>query len=129
MVNVLEVKNLSKKYNEFQLKNVKFSLPQGCIMGLVGENGAGKSTTIKLLLNLIRRDGGEVEIFGKDNLTHEREIKEDLGVVFDESNFPDNMNAIDISLMMKNVYKNWDQEIFEGYLRRFALVPKKKVKD
>ena len=129
MENVLETKNLSKRYHEFELKNVSFSLPKGCIMGLVGEYGAGKSTTIKLLLNLIRRDGGEVMILGKNNLNHEKEIKEDIGVVFDESNFPDNMNAADISLVMNNIYRNWDQKLFDGYLRRFSLPPQKKVKD
>lgn len=129
MENVLEIKNLSKRYHEFALKNVSFSLPKGCIMGLVGENGAGKSTTIKLLLNLIRRDGGEVKILGKNNLNHEKEIKEDIGVVFDESNFPDNMNTMDISLVMSNIYRNWDRKLFDGYLERFSLPPQKKVKD
>ena len=129
MENVLVVRNLSKRYDEFQLKNVSFSLPKGCIMGLVGENGAGKSTTIKLILNLINRDGGSVSIFGKDNLTHEKTIKEDLGVVFDESSFPDNLNAKNISLVMKNVYKNWDEGLFYSYLKRFALPAQKKVKD
>ena len=129
MENVLIVRNLSKRYDEFQLKNVSFSLPKGCIMGLVGENGAGKSTTIKLILNLINRDGGSVSIFGKDNLTQEKTIKEDLGVVFDESSFPDNLNAKNISLVMKNVYKNWDEGLFYSYLKRFALPAQKKVKD
>lgn len=129
MENVIEVKNLSKKYDGFQLRNVSFSIPQGCIMGLVGENGAGKSTTIKLLLNLVHRDGGEIRIFGKDNLTHDKNIKEELGVVLDESNFPDNMSAGDISQVMKNIYKNWNQELFRSYLKRFDLPERKKVKE
>ncbi|MEL1134737.1 ABC transporter ATP-binding protein [Desulfitobacterium sp. THU1] len=129
MENVLEVKNLSKDYEGFHLQNVSFSLPKGCIMGLIGENGAGKSTTIKLLLNLIHRDGGDIQIFSKCNLTHEKAIKEELGVVLDESNFPDNLCARDIDLVMKSVYAKWDQNVFSSYLRRFALPDRKRVKD
>lgn len=129
MENVLEVRNLTKSYSDFRLNNVSFTLPKGCIMGLVGENGAGKSTTLKLILNLIRREEGEVKIFGMDNLTQEQSIKEKIGVVFDESSFPEHMHAKDISLVMRNIYKTWDQSLYEDYLGRFALPLQKKLKE
>jgi len=82
MGNILEIKNLSKKYDDFALDNVNITLPKGSIMGFIGENGAGKSTTIKLILNLIHRDSGKISIFGWDNIEYENKIKEDIGVVF-----------------------------------------------
>lgn len=83
----IRISNLCKNYGSFQLENVSFTLPQGCIMGLIGENGAGKSTTLKLILNLIRRDSGKISIFGLDPVKEERKIKEQIGVVFDENFF------------------------------------------
>ena len=85
MENSLEVKNLCKKYNGFELKNVNLILPKGMIMGLIGENGAGKTTTIKSILNVIKRDGGEINIFGLDNIKDEKKIKTDICVVLDDS--------------------------------------------
>ena len=87
MQNLIEVNNLCKNYNTFSLKNVSFSLQTGSIMGFIGENGAGKTTTIKLILNEVGRDGGEIKIFGMDNIRNEVKIKEQVGVVFDESYF------------------------------------------
>lgn len=129
MENVLEIRKLSKKYDEFYLDNINLSLPKGCIMGFVGENGAGKSTAIKLILNLIHRDSGEISVFGKDNIEYEKQIKEEIGVVLDESSFPDNMKAADISIIMKNIYKNWDEHIFYNYLGRFNIKQNKAIKD
>jgi len=127
--NILEVKNLSKKYDGFALSDVNITLPKGCIMGFIGENGAGKSTTIKLILNLIHRDSGEVSVLGLDNITDNLQIKEDLGVVFDESNFPDTMNAADVNIVMRNIYKKWDEPFFHSYLDRFSLPLKKTIKE
>ena len=84
MDNILEVKNLCKNYDKFSLKNINLELPKGTIMGLVGENGAGKSTTIKAILNLVNTSDGIIKIFGKDSKENEIEIKEDIGVVLDE---------------------------------------------
>ena len=89
MENILQIQNLSKTYKEFKLSNVSFSVPSGSIVGFIGENGAGKTTTIKLILNEIKRDSGSVKIFGMDNIGDERKIKEQIGVVFDESYFHD----------------------------------------
>lgn len=126
MENVLEIKGLTKRYDGFTLDNVNLALPKGNIMGFIGENGAGKSTTIKLILNVIHRDSGEVKVFGRDNIEYENEIKENIGVVYDESNFPDTLNAGNINTIMKNIYKNWDQDAFDHYLKKFSL-PRKRI--
>lgn len=129
MENILEIKNLSKKYNEFTLSDVTIALPKGCIMGFIGENGAGKSTTIKLILDLIHRDSGIVKFMGVENTRNNIQMKEDIGVVFDESNFPDNMSAIDVSMVMKHIYKKWDDAVFQSYIKQFSLPLKKVIKD
>lgn len=129
MDNILEIKNLSKHYTEFDLSDINISLQKGCIMGFIGENGAGKSTTIKLILNLIHRNSGEIYLMGSDNRQNEKQLKEDIGVVFDESNFPESMKVPDISKVMKRIYKNWDDSIFNGYIKKFSLPSEKIVKE
>lgn len=126
---VLQVCGLAKYYGDFRLKDVSFDLAPGSIMGFIGENGAGKSTTIKAILNIIRRDGGSVEIFGLDSLSHDKQIKEQIGVVFEESCFHDGLNAIDISKIMANIYRNWDNNLFTKYCHDFKLPVNKKVKE
>ena len=86
--NILEIKDLTKDYGDFVLDKVSFALPRGVIMGLIGENGAGKSTTINCILNETRKTSGQILIFGKDHILDEIEIKDKLGVVFDENHFP-----------------------------------------
>ena len=126
---ILEVDSLSKHYADFDLKDVSLSLPKGAIMGLVGTNGAGKSTTIKLILNLIRRDGGSVRIFGKDNIGEEAAVKERIGVVFDECFFHDNLKPSQVSKVMGHIYKDWDEAYFFRLTDRFALPRGKVVKE
>lgn len=126
---ILQVSGLCKKYDGFSLDDVSFSLPYGCIMGFVGENGAGKSTTIKAVLNLIRRDRGEIQVFGKDNIQNELEIKEQIGVVFDSLNLPEMIRPLDVGRMMKSVYRQWDGDQYTRYLSQFQLPAKKLVKD
>lgn len=126
MENILEIKNLSKKYNGFELKNVNIELPKGMIMGFIGENGAGKTTTIKAILNIINRDAGEIKIFGSDNKENERKIKEDIGVVLDDSFLSEYLNPSDINKIMKNIYKNWDEKLYFKYIEDFKL-PKEKI--
>lgn len=129
MENMLEISNLTKKYEGFALNGVSLNLPRGSIMGLVGENGAGKTTLIKLVLNLIRRDKGEVRVFGLDNINNESQIKEDIGVVFDECHFPNEINSRDVGRVMRNIYKNWDDARYQKCLERFSLPAGKPVKD
>lgn len=128
MSNVLEIKNLTKYYDDFTLDNISFALPQGSIMGFIGENGAGKSTTIKLILNVIHRDRGEVKIFGRDNLIYDSELKQSVGVVYDESNFPESMTPKNINVILRRIYRNWDQQAFFRYLDQFALPADKELK-
>ena len=126
MENILEIKNLSKKYKGFELKNVNIKLPKGMIMGFIGENGAGKTTTIKSILNIINRDSGKIKIFGLDNKENERKIKEDIGVVLDDSFLSEYLNPSDINKIMKNIYKNWDEKLYFKYIEDFKL-PKEKI--
>ncbi len=128
-MNAIEIKNLCKNYNEFSLDHINFNLPAGCIMGLVGENGAGKSTTIKLLLNIVKRNAGTITILGKDNQKDFSLTLEDIGVVLDEPGIPAYMTPKDADLVMKNIFKNWESEIFFDYIKKFDLPPKKKFSD
>lgn len=126
MENILEVKNLCKNYDKFSLKNISLNLPKGTIMGLVGENGAGKSTTIKAILNLLHTSDGIIKIFGLDCKEHEMEIKEDIGIVLDEGFVSEYLNPKDINTIMKDMYKNWDEELYFKYLADFKL-PEDKI--
>lgn len=126
MENNLEVKNLCKKYNGFELKDVNLELPKGMIMGLIGENGAGKTTTIKSILNLIKIDKGEIKIFGLNIKENEKKIKEDIGVVLDDGFFSEYLNPADINKIMRKMYKNWDEKLYFKYLEDFKL-PKNKI--
>lgn len=129
MINAIELKNVSKKYSEFSLDNINMTLPKGCIMGFIGENGAGKSTTIKLILDLIHREGGTIAIFGQDNLEKPQIWKERVGVVLDESSFHDALKLKEINLIMKNAYNTWDEDVFHNYTVCFSLSPKKTIKE
>ena len=129
-MNAIEIKGLEKRYDGFQLGSFDLTLPSGCIMGLVGENGAGKSTTIKLIMNAIGRDAGEISVLGVDNRSAGfRDVKEDIGAVLDEAYFPEVMSARNVGKVMALTYKNWDAAAFEGYLKKFSLAPDKIFKD
>ncbi|MEG2915340.1 MAG: ABC transporter ATP-binding protein [Oscillospiraceae bacterium] len=129
-MNAIEIKNVSKSYKDFELKDFNLTLPSGCIMGLVGENGAGKSTTIKLIMNAIKADNGEIFVMGKNNTDPDFDIiKDDIGVVLDEANFPEVMNAKNVNEIMKNTYKNWNETTYFSYLKQFSLPLDKRIKD
>ena len=121
---VIEVKNLIKDYGSFKLEDVSFRVPVGCICGFIGQNGAGKTTTIQAMLDVIKRDSGEIKIFGQDVVDHP-ELKEDIGVVYDEMGFHEFMTGKDINIIMKNIYKNWNEMEFYDYLKKFSLPSKK----
>ncbi|NLO86634.1 MAG: ABC transporter ATP-binding protein [Clostridiales bacterium] len=129
MQNALELKNITKNHKDFTLDNVSFSLPKGCIMGFIGENGAGKSTTIRLILDIAKRDGGELSVLGETDISNNAAIKEHIGVVMDETNFPDTATARNINLIMKNIFRTWNEEVYHGYIKRFGLPLKKAIKD
>lgn len=125
-MNVIEIKNLTKSYKDFRLDKLSLSLPSGCIMGLIGENGAGKSTTVKSILGIVRPDGGSIKVFGHDISP---EDKNDIGVVLDDVGIPESFNAKDVNRVMKNTYQNWDEAQYYNYIKSFRLPEKKKFKD
>ena len=128
-MNALEIHGLTKKRGEFALQGLELTLPAGCIMGLIGENGAGKSTTIRLILNSLGRDGGTVAVYGKDNRALTALEREDIGVVLDEVGLPEYMNAAQIGRMLAGIFRRWQPEVYEEYLRRLELPEDKAFKD
>ena len=129
-MNALELSGVSRSFGDFALRDVSFTLPGGCILGLVGENGAGKTTLIRLIMNAMRRDSGEIRVLGVDNTAPAfRAVKEDVGVVLDESRFPEQMNAREVEKMLALTYRNWDSGQFQTYLKQFDLPERKIFKD
>ena len=124
-VNVIEIKGVTKNYGDFKLDNISFAVPEGSVCGFIGQNGAGKTTTIRLILDAINRDVGEIYLFGKSIDKDSASLREDIGVVFDEMGFHDFLTARQINTIMKNVYKNWNEEKYFEYLKRFSLPTKK----
>ena len=125
VINVIELKEVVKDYGDFKLDKISFAVPEGSVCGFIGQNGAGKTTTINLILDVIKKDAGEVLLFGQPVDGKSASLREDVGVVFDEMGFHDFMTGKDINIMMKNIYKNWDEEVFFDYLKRFSLPSKK----
>lgn len=120
----IALEKVSKQYPLFTLDNVSFTLPMGSVMGFIGENGAGKSTTIRLILDLIRPDSGTIQVFEGGPLDREH-----IGVVFDECSFPETLNARDVGRIMAAGYKTWSKARYADYLKRFRLPEKKKISD
>ena len=129
MNNYLEVKNLSKSFDNFRLHDITFTLPKGYIMGLIGPNGAGKTTTIKLILNMLKRTDGEVKILGLDNIADEQAAKKSLGVVFDSNYFSDDWKVSQVEKSVSVFYENWNTQRFSELLDKFHISPAKKVKE
>jgi len=128
-MNAIEIHDLHKSFEGFSLKDVSFSVPQGTVMGFVGENGAGKSSTIKCMLNLLKKEYGEILLFGKDIVEHELSIKNDIGVVFDDLHIPETLNATQLDKFMKKVFKTWDSSYYFERLRQFKVPEKKRIKE
>ncbi len=129
-MNAIELNQVTKSYTGFTLDNISFSLPMGTIMGLVGENGAGKSTTIKLIMDAITPDSGSVSVFGISNQSKEFvKLKQDIGIVLDEAYFPEVLSAKDLDKILKSTYENWDQEIYRRYIHKFNLPIEKKIQE
>lgn len=128
-MNALEIVNLSKSYPGFTLDNLNLTLPSGCIMGLIGENGAGKSTTIKLILGMLKKDSGHITILGKDNEDSIELTKEDIGVVMDEVGIPECLTVKQVGKVMKNTFRNWNENEFSRLIRKLAIPENKQFKD
>lgn len=129
MEKILEINNLNKSFQDFALKDISFSLEPGYIMGFIGPNGAGKSTTIKLIMILLKKDSGEIKIFGKDHVRYEKEIKEDIGFVYDQNHFYDNLSITDMTKILAPFYKKWDQARYLHYIEQFELPKHRLIKE
>ncbi len=127
MSNILQVNDLCKRYDSFQLNHINLSIPKGSIMGLVGENGAGKSTTIKAILDLIRKDSGTVTFWGQE-LSQNQQLKEDIGVVFDGMNFFETLTPKQVGKISAAAYKRWDDTLYKNYLQQFSLPESKEIR-
>ena len=128
-MNALEIKHLCKSFPGFCLDDLNLTLPSGCILGLIGENGAGKSTTIKLILDVLHKDSGSITILGRDNLDNIRLTKEDVGVVLDEVGIPECLNTHQVGKVMSLTFRNWNNDAYKGYLKALAIPEKKPFKD
>ena len=129
VMNALEIKNISKTYKNFKLDDVSFILPCGHIMGLIGENGAGKSTIINCILDIIEKDSGSISVLGQKNDKNNVSLKENIGVVLDASDVYDNYTVKQVENIMKDVYKQWNHEVYDYYIQKFALPLNKMIKD
>ena len=128
-MNALEIKNVSKSFPGFCLDNVSLTLPSGCIMGLIGENGAGKSTTIKLILDMLHKDSGSITVLGRDNGKDISLIKEDIGVVMDEIGIPECLTALQVGKVMKHTFRNWNETEYLRLLKKLSLPDNKPFRD
>ena len=130
MNSTLKLKNVNKKYEKsnFAIKDISFSVPEGSIVGFIGENGAGKSTTMNCILNVIRRDSGTIEIFGREMTDEDIDIRENIGVIYDSNNFPEYLTARQLADILGRIYSKWDDFCFEQFLRRFGLPESQRIK-
>lgn len=128
-MNAIEIKNLTKSFPGFTLNNLNLTLPGGCILGLIGENGAGKSTTIKLILDIIHKDSGSITILGRDNTENILLTKEEVGVVMDEIGLPECLTVKQIGNVMAHTFRNWDASAYQALVQRMDLPEKKPFKD
>jgi len=123
----LDIKNLNKQYENFQLKDVSFQLEKGYIMGFIGPNGAGKTTTIKSILNMIHTDSGEISVLGKNFMDHELELKQEIGYAFGGIDYYTRSKIKKVTNVIKNFYSNWDDESYSKYLKMFNIDENKKI--
>ncbi|HWP79657.1 MAG TPA: ABC transporter ATP-binding protein [Candidatus Acidoferrum sp.] len=129
MSDLFRLEGVGKKFDGFELRDITMSLPGGMIMGLVGANGSGKTTTIKLMLNMLRRDSGSIEIFGLDNIKEEQQIKREVGVVMDGAFFYEVLRPAQIERVLERMYDSWDKALYASLLKRFGVSTDKKIKE
>ncbi|MBX4265454.1 ABC transporter ATP-binding protein [Clostridium estertheticum] len=127
MSSVLDVRNLNKSYGDFCLNGLNFKLEKGYVMGFIGPNGSGKSTTIKSIMNLIKKDSGSISVFGMDNVKDERKIKEKIGFVYDENIFYGMLTINEMKNIIAGFYRRWDENKFKEYIKHFELNPNKVI--
>lgn len=122
----IQINRLNKRYGEFAIEDMNLMIPKGCITGLIGANGAGKSTTIKMILDMVKKDSGDIQVLGESHIT--RSLKERIGVVLDDVYFSEVLNVKNVNAMMKLIYKQWETDTFYSYVKRFKLEEKKPFK-
>ena len=128
MENVIELRNVNKIFDSFRLNDISLTVKKGFVTGFIGGNGVGKSTTIKLIMNLLQPDSGTISVFGLNYKEHEKEIKQRIGFVFDENVFYENLTLAQMKQIIKPAYSNWDDALFNHYVKTFELPLKKKIK-
>lgn len=128
MENIIELRNVNKSFKGFQIQNLSMNVKQGFVTGFIGANGAGKSTTIKMIMNLLKPDQGDIHVFGMNYATHEKAIKERIGFVFDENVFYEGLTLKEIKRIIARAYKRWDEQQFRYYRELFELPLNKKMK-
>ena len=128
MESIIEFSNVTKAFNGFAVKDLSFQVKKGFVTGFVGANGAGKSTTIKLIMNLLQPDSGEIKVFGLDYKKHEKQIKENIGFVYDDHVFYEHLTLLEMKKIIAPMYKRWDDSLFDAYVGKFQLPLKKKLK-
>jgi len=128
MENVVEFKGVTKHFKDFSIEDVNLQIKQGYVTGFIGANGAGKSTTMKLMMNLLKADAGDINVFGLDYASNEKEIKERMGFVYDSNVFYESLNLKDIRRIVAPAYKNWDDKQFYDYIKKFELPLNKGIK-
>lgn len=129
MDTILRLERVTRRFDSFTLQPLNLDLPGGVIMGLIGENGAGKTTTLRLILGALHRDGGNITIFGKELDGNEANIRQDIGVVFDECCFHESMTPKNLNTIFKGIYRNWNSSDFTRYCNVLQLPMKKKIKE
>lgn len=128
-MNAIEFKNVTKHYDDFTLDHLNLSVPSGCIVGFIGENGAGKTTSMKMIFDLVQPDEGEIRVFEKPVTPYSNDIKEHIGVVLEEATYPDTMKINEIEHVLSHIYKTWNKDTFKDYCDKLALPLNKPVKD
>ncbi len=128
MENAIEVKNLTKRYKDFTLDHISLTLPSGMVLGIIGENGAGKSTFINALLGIVKSEYDRLQILGLDFATQEKKIKGNIAAIFDDARYDENFTPLFIGKILSGIYQNWNSQTYLEYLDRFRLPHKKRLK-
>ncbi len=128
-MNAIEIKNLRKDFDNFSLKIEDLKIPEGFVTGFIGSNGSGKTTTIKLILNMLRKDNGSIKLFGKEYKGDDLSVKEHLGVVSEFNGYLQESKLRSIKKSLSVFYKNWDEKLYKRYMKEFELNENKVYKE
>ena len=124
----IEIEHLTKVFKDFSLNHVSLKIPKGTVVGIIGENGAGKSTFIQSILGIVDSQYDKLTYFGKDFKQNEKNIKEDLAVIFDTTHYDLELTPRWIERILSHTFQNWNHELYQSYLQKFELPYDKKIK-